>query len=321
MGVKIQFTQGLTVGTVGEALEGSTATPVVAKDGNPIKGDRSIYRWTWIDVPTASALPLGDFGGGTITQIEFTPDVPGDYHLLVQRTDSNGFTTIDKRVFRVRLASGRALLSFDAEAPALNFDGQTRGWKPDIEEWLLYLDSLSPGGAPGGLTGEMQYRNGSVLAGTPNLTVDSGTGDIVHEGKPQHRETEALFEGSGDAYGHARAAWKGAQTTSAADTTLLTTNIPNAIGDCHVTVTWEATVSAASGGGNLVQKCVFRRNGGTMVIVNDASRGDAGDLTIAVSMKAAVVDNQNVALVGNGLAGANVNWTVSAHIQVTVEAA
>lgn len=318
MGVKIQFTQGATTGDVGQALEGTTATPVVAKDGNPIKGDRSIYRWTWIDVPTASVLSLGDFGGGTITQIEFTPDVVGDYHLLVQRTDSNGFTTIDKRVFRVRLASGRALPSFDAEAPALNFGGQTRGWKPDMEEWLLYLDGLTMG-SPGGSNNQMQYKNGPAFAGTGNLTIDPSTGDVIHGGKPQHRETESLFEGSGDAYGHARSAWKSVQTTSTADTTLLTTNIPIAIGDCHVTITWEATTSAATGGGNLARKCIFRRNGGTMQIVHDASRGDPTDLTIAVSMKAVVVDNENVSLVGNGLSS-NVNWTVSAHIQVTVEA-
>ena len=149
--VKIQFTQGVTVGNVGVALVGSAGTKVVANDGNAALGESAFYRWTWIDVPTGSVIPRGLFIEGPVPRIDFIPDagVYGDYHLMVEKQDASGFRTVDRRVFRVLLPSGRALPAFDAEADALNFGGQPLGWKPDMEEWLLFLDGGGGGGGGG----------------------------------------------------------------------------------------------------------------------------------------------------------------------------
>lgn len=149
--VKIQFTQGATVGDVGVAIVGSDGTKVVAKDGNAGIGESAFYRWTWIDVPTDSVIPRGLFIEGPVPRIDFIPDagVYGDYHLMVEKQDASGFRTVDRRVFRVLLPSGRALPAFDAEADALNFGGQPLGWKPDMEAWLLFLDGGGGGGGGG----------------------------------------------------------------------------------------------------------------------------------------------------------------------------
>lgn len=165
MAVKIQFAQGMNVGNIGEALVGLTGSDVVASDGNASPGSTSHYRWSWIDVPTLSAFPLGFITEGPVSSISFTPDVEGDYHLMVEAFGTTGFKTVDRRVFRVELASSRALPAFDAEADALNFGGQTRGWKPDMEAWLLYLENLvSPGMSSQGAQDELQKAG--AVAGT-----------------------------------------------------------------------------------------------------------------------------------------------------------
>lgn len=165
MAVKIQFAQGVNVGNVGEALVGSAGASVVASDGNASPGAVSHYRWTWIDVPTLSTIPLGFITEGPVSSISFEPDVAGDYHLLVEAFSTTGFKTVDRRVFRVELPSTRALPAFDAEADALNFLGQTRGWKPDMEAWLLYVESLvTPGHSSVGPQGAMQVAG--AVAGT-----------------------------------------------------------------------------------------------------------------------------------------------------------
>lgn len=96
-----------------------------------------------------------------------------------------GFKTVDRRVFRVELASGRALPAFDAEADALNFGGQTRGWKPDMEAWLLYIEALvSPGMSSSGAQSTVQVAGATpgtfaaatnVFAGTSWIGVGSAT--------------------------------------------------------------------------------------------------------------------------------------------------
>jgi hypothetical protein len=165
MAVKIQFAQGMNVGNIGEALVGLTGSDVVASDGNASPGSISHYRWTWIDVPTLSAFPLGFITEGPVSSISFNPDVEGDYHLMVEAFGTTGFKTVDRRVFRVELASTRALPAFDAEADALNFGGQTRGWKPDMEKWLLYLEALvSPGMSSVGAQNNIQKAG--AVAGT-----------------------------------------------------------------------------------------------------------------------------------------------------------
>lgn len=148
----------------------ATATP----------GSTSHYRWTWIDVPTLSAFPLGFITEGPVDNISFVPDVEGDYHLMVESFGTTGFKTVDRRVFRVELASLRALPAFDAEADALNFGGQTRGWKPDMEAWLLYIENLvSPGMSSSGANQTVQTAGAiaGTFAGATGLFAGTASGN------------------------------------------------------------------------------------------------------------------------------------------------
>lgn len=190
---------------------GSTGATVVASDGNAAPGTVTHYRWTWIDVPSLSAFPLGLITEGPVSNISFVPDVEGDYHLMVEAFGVTGFKTIDRRVFRVELASTRALPAFDAEADALNFGGQSRGWKPDMEAWLLYLEALvSPGMSSAGAQSTVQVAGatpGTFAAATNvfagNTWVAFGSGTLPSSGYVRFQSTTgALITGrnaSGDA--------------------------------------------------------------------------------------------------------------------------
>jgi hypothetical protein len=140
---KIRFVQGATDGGVGNALIGDAGSPVTASNGG-VGDPITLYTWTWVDTPPGSSLTIGPIAsGGGLSSISFTPDVTGDYHLELRVQGSGATTSIDRRVFRVLRASGRAIPSFDAQAPAMNFGGTNlRGWAPDMEAWLEFIDSL-----------------------------------------------------------------------------------------------------------------------------------------------------------------------------------
>ena len=86
-----------------------------------------------------------------------------------------------------------------------------------------------------------------------------------------------------------------------------------------MTVTWEVTVSAATGGGNMAIKATYRRNAGTLVLVNSTDNGVAADLTIATVMAADVADNDTIKLTGTGIAATAIRWIISSHIQIAKE--
>jgi hypothetical protein len=147
MGVqaKIKYVQGATIGTPGQALIGTTGTSVMASSagvGDPILS----YRWTWIDTPPTSTILVGEIVEGAVPAINFTPDIAGDYLLQLDVFGAGGQVATAKTVFRVLRTSGRAIPAFMADAGSLNFGGQTRGWAPDMEVWLKFLDSLAAGG-------------------------------------------------------------------------------------------------------------------------------------------------------------------------------
>src|SRR5574337_298017 len=175
---KIRFRQGVTDGGPGVALVGALTTTVTASNAGI--GDLPIqYIWTWIDVPPTSAIPRGEILRGNFSSVQFSPDVAGDYHLELRVFNQGGQSSVDRRVFRVNRATGRAIPAFDAEAPALNFDAgggnlNARGWAPDMEVWLNFLDSLSPTGTlPGGSLGQFQYFGaGTVFSGATGLLYD-----------------------------------------------------------------------------------------------------------------------------------------------------
>lgn len=146
---KIKFVQGATEGETGRAIIGTTGAAVTASDGNATFQSSLVsrYVWTMLDVPALSSLPSGLMTEGNITSVSFVPDVAGDYHLECIAYGLDGKKSVDRRVFRVELPSGRAIPAFAAEADAMNFDGQTRGWAPDMEAWLAFIEAGGGGSA------------------------------------------------------------------------------------------------------------------------------------------------------------------------------
>lgn len=139
----IKFVQGGNIGTPGVALVGDVGTNVVASNGD----NTGVQRWKWsmVGVPGGSAVPTGLISDGATTTATFLPDVRGGYHLELVAFDVAGAQKKDRRVFIVNELSGRKIPPFDAEAAALNFLGQTRGWAPDMENYLRFLDLFSVG--------------------------------------------------------------------------------------------------------------------------------------------------------------------------------
>lgn len=176
---KIKFVQGVTIGVPGVALIGTTGTKVTASNGSASNDPSSVsrYVWTMLDKPALSALVSGLIVDGPVTSIDFVPDVPGDYHLECIAYGIDGRKSVDRRVFRVLLPSGRAIPSFDAEAPAMNFGGQTRGWAPDMETWFVAVESGVAGGfgstverAGSGTLNDVSTMDGGSYAGALRMT-------------------------------------------------------------------------------------------------------------------------------------------------------
>lgn len=140
---QIKFVQGGNIGTPGIALIGVLSTNVVASNGD----NSSVVRWKWtmIGTPGGSSVPTGLVSDGTTPTMTFSPDVAGGYHVELVTFDANGSQKIDRRVFLVPELSTRRIAPFDAQAPALNFLGQTRGWAPFMEDYCRYLDLFSVG--------------------------------------------------------------------------------------------------------------------------------------------------------------------------------
>ena len=137
---QIKFVQGATIGTPGVALAGVSGTLVTASNGD----DSSVKRWQWtmVGTPSASSIPQGLISDGPVTAATFTPDVAGGYHLQLVTFDAAGNSVTDRRVFQVPELSGRYIPPFDAEAPAMNFLGQLRGWALYLEAYLKYVDTI-----------------------------------------------------------------------------------------------------------------------------------------------------------------------------------
>ena len=165
---KIKFVQGVNVGVPGISLIGTTAAVVTASDGLAGQNDPvRTYRWTWIDVPTGSAIPVGLITSGAVTSITFTPDVAGDYELMLEAYGLDGKRYVDRRVFRVLNADGLPLPSFTGDKDSLNFGGRTTGWKLDMEAWFAFFG----GGGGGGSGGGAAARPIEAVAATPGWYV------------------------------------------------------------------------------------------------------------------------------------------------------
>lgn len=154
---KIKFVQGATIGTAGVSLIGTLSTPVDVSNGD----DTSVQRWIWrmIDTPPGSAVPVGLVSDGLTSTFQFVPDVRGGYEVELTIFDASGTQRTDRRVFQVLEESGRLIPPFSADAPALNFLGQTRGWAPYMEAYLEFVDLFSTAGATVPMTARRFTQN------------------------------------------------------------------------------------------------------------------------------------------------------------------
>ena len=144
----VKFVQGLNIGGIGEALFGTTAVLVVTSNGASNVG---VARWKFevLDVPPTSSVPTGVVQDGGISTYSFTPDLPGGYLVrLTTYAAGNVAQASDARCFGVPETSGRFVPPFTPRTElgdaVLNFGGQSRGWAKYLEDWLHYLDTLSP---------------------------------------------------------------------------------------------------------------------------------------------------------------------------------
>lgn len=168
----VQFTQGATVGAAGQALFGVQGTAVVVANGN----NATVVKWTFtvVDVPPGSSVPVGVVQSGGASTWTFTPDHTDSFLVMVTTQDASGATATDIRSFTVKRSSGRWIPPFSATAAMLNFAGGTRGWAPPMEDWLNYLDGLSPGGG-----GSFAAFKMTVLLVTKASTQSLPSGDLV----------------------------------------------------------------------------------------------------------------------------------------------
>ncbi len=141
----IKFIQGATIGTPGVSLFGVLSTPVDVTNGD----DTGVIRWKWsmVSVPPGSAVPLGLVSDGATTTFQFVPDMRGGYEVELIVYDRSGTQKVDRRVFQIKELSERYIPPFSADAAALNFLGQLRGWSPAIEAYLYFVDLFSTAAA------------------------------------------------------------------------------------------------------------------------------------------------------------------------------
>lgn len=178
------------------------------------------------------------------------------------------------------------------------------------------------GGVPGGAVGEMQYHalDGSepIFAGTPKLTVVAG--EVVHSGKPVHKEDQADFRyGTEDSL--ARSQWRARTTLNATETPIVAISVPAAEhGDCRITVIAELTCNFAGGGGPRSLRAWFKRVSGTLtrIDIEDVSATGAWEGTALGGVDIEGSGNDTINLNGTGIAATDIAWIASLHIQVAV---
>lgn len=185
-------------------------------------------------------------------------------------------------------------------------------------------------GSPAGGVGDMQiHGDGDTFYATDRIWSDPNDpdGEVFHSGQPTHEEEYVNFNdwlGVGK-NGQGRAQWNHFQTADATpiivqeiDARALSVDIIDhgvIVTNAMITVTWEVTVGAVEGGGNMSCKAVFKRVAGVLELVGtQADFGIASHLTIATSLAAGVKDNHTIKLTGTGIAS-TVNWFISASVQ------
>ncbi len=276
------------------------------------------FSWELLDRPPGSATSLSTPNSSTSS---FTPDVVGTYRIRLS-VNGGGAGNVQIRVFRCRFDNAGTLVNRGWALPALgeagidenNYNGNVRG----TDQVLRFIfDDLLPWAS-----GLVAKYNGVTVGQRRTLNFigmlleDDTINNCVNVISDIFRD-----EATGNARGEARSPWKSFNTVNATPVTIQSISVPIAtFGDVFVTVTWEVTVSAATGGGNMARKATFRRNGGVLALINQTDNGIPADLNIATSMTAAVDTNESIKLTGTGIA-ASVNWIISTHVQIAREPA
>lgn len=152
----IQFVQGATVGTPGQAVAGVAGALVSIANDDPT--DILSWRIDLVYVPPASGLAVGTLatGNGNVPAASFTPDVPGSYRVILYvytQIGQTGTVDVDIRNFAVPDVLGIVYPPYqelpaklpilgsgsDREKPdELNFNNQAFGWSGNGADGLVH---------------------------------------------------------------------------------------------------------------------------------------------------------------------------------------
>lgn len=187
---------------------------------------------------------------------------------------------------------------------------------------------------PGGSPQQVQYHvlDGEAprFGGTPNLTVDEESGEIVHISAPVHAETGAIFVDpsnvtsflTGTAVPYAQPIVRSINTTNATPATIATVVLASSLGNCTVTVHVELTYDGgATIGGNLAYKAVLKRDSGTLTRPEDVADLTITAINTGTAPGAADIDadgNEAIDVDVTGIADTDIGWIASLHIQVAL---
>jgi hypothetical protein len=167
------------------------------------------------------------------------------------------------------------------------------------------------------------YSNAGAIAGTPRLTRSASTGELTHSGVPNHSETRSEFHYDDD-FGVAWSQWSSVQTTDGTTATAF----PNAIdltglGDGEITVVVEISYRFRGGGGNFFKKATFYRTDGTLTFwaIKDLTDTSLQRGMIPLNVDVTKTDDDTIDVEVTGLDATDINWKVSAFVQMVYDPA
>ena len=132
------------------------ASPVTLRNAND--SDVTRWRWTILDVPIGSAVPVNSTA--TTTELVFTPDVEGTYRVQLAVNDG-AEGEVDTRILGIRTSDGFLYPAADQRAEEANYDvngsPNTKNWAKEVEFILR-----NAGGGQESDTGVVSYASDGV---------------------------------------------------------------------------------------------------------------------------------------------------------------